>query len=252
MDFIFFPLYQAWYKRKFRSLMNSVKFSIYGNDLLKKDYDKEFGGDNMVLYTSSTVHNNENFFNQNYPRFSYLGNLGTGRYAALIEIGEVLQSISQQFHLDVYGRASSQVEQMFKCSKGIKFHGFVPYQNVVRIMASSDVLFHAEEQDIKWKEYLRYGFSTKIADSLASGKCFVLYSSPDIACARYIRKTDAGWFASNKDELKKVLETIITDKSERVRKLKKAQDIVVKNHSMEKNRILFFNCISQVLVHKLG
>lgn len=250
-NFMFFPLYQAWYKRKYRSLMKHVKFSIYGNDLLKRDYDKEFGGNSIVLYTSSTLSIENIPFNQENPRFSYLGNLTFDRPAALMEVGEVLQSINRRYHLDVYGKATPEVERILRVSKGIQYHGFVQHQDVAQVIKTSDVLFHVEGAEDR-KDCLRYGFSTKIADSLASGKSFVLYSFPDIACANYIKETGAGWFASNKDELKKVLETIITDKSERVRKLKKAQDIVVKNHSMEKNRILFFNCISQVLVHKLG
>lgn len=245
-DFIFFPLYQALYKRKFRCLMNSVKFSIHGNDLLKRDYDKEFGGHSIVLYSSSTLSFNDTPFNQEHPSFSYLGNLTFSRPKALIEVGNVLQSINKQYYLDVYGKASLEVQKKFECSAGIKYHGFVTYQDVVRIIDSSDVLFHVEGQDEWWNESLRYGFSTKIADSLASGKNFVLYSSPDIACAHYIIETESGWFASNRNELEEILRKIIFNPVERDKKLKKARYISINNHFSERNRDIFHNCILQV------
>lgn len=248
-DCVFFPLYQALYKRKFRALMDSVEFSFYGNDLLKEDYDKEFGGNSMVLYTSSTLNFNNTPFNQNYPRFSYLGNLSFDRPSSLIEVGEVLQSINKKYHLDVYGKADPEVKQKLECCKGIKYHGFVSYQDVIQIIRTSDVLFHVEGEKER-KESLRYGFSTKIADSLASGKSFVLYSFPDIACAYYIKETDAAWFASNKKELENVLKTIIYNQAEREKKLKKAHRISIKNHSVRGNKQIFYHCIIQVVRHK--
>lgn len=246
-DFIFFPLYQVWYKQKFRSLMNSVKFSIYGNDLLKKDYDKEFGGESIVLYTSSTLNLDKTPFNQEHPCFSYLGNLSFDRPAALMEVGNVLQSINKQYHLNIYGRATSEVKKMLESNKGIKYHGFISYQDVLDVISMSDILFHVESEKER-KESLRYGFSTKIADSLASGKCFVLYSFPDIACAYYIRETEAGWFASNKEELMEVLKMIIYNSDEREKRLRKAHNVANSNHSVEKNKEVFHNCISRLVM----
>lgn len=252
-DFIFFPLYQTLYKRKFRSLMKNVKFSIYGNTLLKEDYDKEFKGNSIVLYTSSVLSENKDTFNQEHPSFSYLGNLCIDdRPTALIEVGDVLQSINKQYYLDVYGKATLEIEHMFRSHPGIRYHGFVSYQDVVRIMNASDVLFHAEGQQERWKECLRYGFSTKIADSLASGKSFVLYSSPDIACAHYIKETGAGWFASNKKDLEEVLRTIIFDKVERNRRLENARNVVKNNHSVEKNRAKFYKCVLKIACNVHG
>lgn len=246
-DSIFFPLYQALYKRKFRHMMNVVKFAIHGNEILKRDYDKEFGGNSSVLYTSSTLNADNTSFNQENPVFSYLGNFGLDRPAALLEVGNVLQSINKRYHLDIYGRANMEDEQMFNSNKGVQYHGFVPYEDVIKIMNSSDILFHVEGQSERWKECLRYGFSAKIADLLASGRSFVLYSSPDVACAQYIKRTEAGWFASNKEKLEEVLRIIIDNKTERDKKLKKACDVVRKNHSVKKNREMFYNYISQVV-----
>ena len=246
-DSILFPLYHVLYKRKFKSLMRYTNFSIFGNNLLKRDYDKEFGGESIVLYTSSTLCANNTPFNQEHPTFSYLGNLGFDRPAALIEVGEVLHSINSQYYIDVYGRATPEVVRKLESSEGIRYHGFVQYNEVVRIMGDSDVLFHVEGQGERWKESLRYGFSTKIADSIASGKSFVLYSFPEIACAYYIKETGAGWFASNKEDLKNVLMTIIFNREEREKKLKIAQRVATDFHSLDKNREKFYSLISQVI-----
>ena len=246
-DFLFFPLYQALYKRKFRKLMRHAKFTIYGNSFLKRDYDKEFGENSMVLYTGSPLNFDDTPFNQAHPRFSYLGNLSFDRPAALMEVGEMLQSINKEYCLDVYGKASQATIEKFGKSKGVRYKGFVSYEKVVEIMKQSDVLFHVEGQDKRMEESLRYGFSTKIADSLASGKSFILYSSPDIACAYYLRETGAGWLATSKEELKKGLEEVIFDEKSRIDRLSVTREVVMKNHSIKKNSELFYKCIQSVV-----
>lgn len=106
-------------------------------------------------------------------------------------------------------------------------------------MKESDFLIHVESQEEKWTEPLRYGFSTKIADSISSGKIFILFCSPDIACAKYIQATGAGIFASSVSELKqKIIEIIHSSElkaviEEAARKAaKQNHDIAVNSEAM--------------------
>lgn len=242
----FFKLYQFYYRLEYSLLMKHVSYSIYANSKLKDDYYKVFNDVGNVIYTGSTLSPKQYVFNQDNPVFSYLGNLAYSRIDALIDVADVLQSINPQYTLNVYGKYSAYIEEKVKKHKGIELKGFVNYDQVVETIYSSDILFHAETQNEKWAEALKYGFSTKIADSISSGRCFVMYSSPEIAGADYLIKTGAGWFASNKEDLKNIIIKIINDAEERERVLQKSKETSLMYHQSQKNGKVFKQILNEV------
>ena len=246
MDWLFFPIFQGLYKKQVRKTMKRVVYSMYLNKLLQADYDREFGGPSTVLYTSSAFESEEHLFNSCTPVFSYIGNLTFDRPKALMDVADVLQSINPSFKLDLYGKTLDPVtENALKNHPGISYKGFVKYEEVQKVIRNSDVLFHAETQDERWEESLRYGFSTKIADSVSSGTCFVLYASANIACSQYIKETGAGWFADNKEDLKKSLEEIFFNEKKRKEVLQIAKRVARENHSLGNNSERFKKIITE-------
>lgn len=229
---LLFPIYQWMYRIYFKSFMEQCGKQIYGNELLRRDYDKEFGKENsIVLYTASTLLFSPKELNEETPVFSYLGTLGFERPKALKEIASVLSSINENYKLDVYGFArNKEMEDDLRSCPSIRFHGAVSYEEVKIIIQTSDFLIHAESQSEKWAESLRYGFSTKIADSISSGKIFILYCSPNIACAKYIQENGAGIFASNLEELKEKLLSVLKSNDDRKIILDHSKKIASQNH----------------------
>lgn len=249
LDWLLFPIYQGQYRKQVKKTMKRVKFSIYLNQLLQADYDKEFGGPSEVLYTSSSLEYIDHSFSFQTPIFSYLGNLTFDRPKALMDVADVLQSINKEYKLGIYGKTlDAETESALRNHPGISFKGFINYEEVEKVIRKSDVLFHAETQDEKWEESLKYGFSTKMADSISSGACFVLYASPTIACSQYIKSTGAGWFAYNKEMLKQSIEEILYNGERRQAVLDKAKQIAIINHSLGNNcqkfRQIICNCVN--------
>lgn len=242
-----FKLYQSIYKCHFKKMMHRVALSIHLNSSLKDDFRNEFGGNHMVIYTGSSVKFDSSRINVEHPVFSYLGNFGFNRPKALVEIAETLQSIDTNYVLDIYGTIPRpEIKQLFESTQGIRFYGAVPYEKVVEIMRNSTILFHAEAQDDYFKESLKYGFSTKIGDSVSSGRCFVMYSSSDIAGAKYLIDTGSGWFADNKDYLREIIKTILSDENSRNKVLERARRIAMENHSIKRNCEMFKQALLSV------
>lgn len=242
-----FALYRSIYRHHFRKMMKQVVLSIHLNSLLEEDYRKEFGGEHMVLYTGSDVPFDSSNLHTENPTFSYFGNFGFNRPNALVEVAEVLQSINSSYILNVYGKVPRpEIEDQFKECNGIDYKGMIPYDEVVKTMYETTILFHAETQSEEFKESLKYGFSTKIADSISSGHPFLMYSSPNIAGAKYIIETGAGWHAQNKEELKEKVISILTDETQRSIVLEKAKVTARENHSMDGITQIFresiYNC----------
>ncbi len=241
----FYSLYHHFYKRHFKKMMKRVAISVHLNSLLRKDYYNTFGGKHLVLYTGSNLQFDSSNLHLDNPRFSYLGNLWLDRHQALIEIAETLQSINPSYKLDVYGQIpNKEVEDMLKLTPSIVCHGLIQYEEVINITYNSTILFHAETQEEKYKYYLRYGFSTKIGDSIASGHPFLMYSSPDIAGARYVIDTGAAWFAKDSQDLKEKIVLILNNEKERNRVLDIAKKTAFENHDANKNS----NCFQMELI----
>lgn len=247
LDGFLFPIYKHSYQTKVRKLMAYASRSVYLNDKLQNDYDKEFGGKSSVIYNSSGLHNSSApAFDSDVPHISYLGNLGLDRDSALAEVGEVLYNIDSRYHIDVYGNADEKIAKTLNEAKGVVFHGCVSYDKVKEVIDDSDILFHVESERGYKERQLQYAFSGKIADSVSSGKCFVLYGPKDLACSMYIIETGAGWFADNKAKLKEVIVNIMNNTKERNAVLKKAKVVAEQNHSFEGNAHKFQNILLNV------
>lgn len=238
-DWLFFYLYRKVLYRSTKAVVLQSKDIIHCNQQLCDDYAKEFGKVGKVLYTASSVKRSERSFNSNSPHFLYAGGVDLYRYKALIEISEVLQSINKDYYLDIYGTGSEEAITALKMAHGVRYHGIVSYEVIKEKIENSDVLFHAESYEGYKRFSLKYAFSTKIADSIASGKCFFVYAPPQLACSEYIRNTQAGWYASNKEDLRLKLTQLVTDDGARNRIQENAQRIAYANHNQEKSSQMF-------------
>ena len=96
----------------------------------------------------------------------------------------------------------------------------------------------------KWD--IRHGFSTKIADLLSSGKCFLMYGPKEIACVDYLVTNQAAWVAHSETELNQVLNKILVSKIERQKYLENAKKLVDKRHNITKNCKTFEDLIVKV------
>lgn len=243
-----YPLFRNAFCRQFRRTISRAACSIYLCERLREDYDREFGLPSEVIYTATaqkTAAREQK--ERNGFIVSYLGNLGVGRHEPLVEIASALQEISPDLYLDVYGKIPNDtVQQAFDACPGIRYKGFVSYEQVVEVMHSSDLLVHCENFSGFYREDLKYAFSTKIADSLASGTCFLLYAPTEMACTHYLVTNEAAWVASEQKELQEILRLLVQEPQERERYLAQAAAVVAKNHSLEENAKKFQEILRKV------
>ena len=236
-DFIFFPLYKSIFKRSYRKAMAVASYSFYLNELIKKDNDETFGVPGTVIYNTSSI---KSELSQSEPKghqpiISYFGNMGYNRSKVLVEVAAVIKELDCGAIFDVYGKGYIDVVKRLEECKDMNYHGFIPYEEIVGVIQQSDIVLHVESQDPDVVESIKYGFTTKIADCLSSGKPFLLYSSRDIACAQYLIANDCAWFADTRESLKKAIISILSDGETRNKRLAKAREVAAKNHSTAAN-----------------
>jgi len=165
----------------------------------------------------------------------------------LIEIANALQNINSDIKLDVYGKIPD--ENTKKCildCQGINYKGFVSYDEVKNIMKKSDLLVHTENFSGFYREDLKFAFSTKIADSLASGTCFFVYAPEELAISEYLLSNGAACVVCDKAQLQEKLKNLLNDFSLCKDYVNIAQQIAEKNHNKDRNVDLFLKKMIEV------
>lgn len=242
-----YPIFRTVFRRQMRLLIDRAYMSIYICEKLEEDYKNEFAKPSKTIYTATEMSELRSVEHDGFV-VSYLGNMGLGRHRPLIEIGETLQKISKDYYLDIYGSiANTEIENQLMACKGIRLHGFVSYEKVIEVMQQSDVLVHTEDFEPFYREGLKRGFSTKISDTLASGKCFLIYAPEEVACVDYLKTNNAAYVVTDKKDLYDAFVELSTDASSRERYKDNALRIVKENHNVEKNAKLFQNIIREAV-----
>ena len=242
-DGLLFPVYRLIYRNAYSKAMKRASFAIYLHDRIQEDNDSCFSVPSKVIYNSTSLVTSNKVFNEDSLVISFFGNFSYGRAKTLVEVGNILQSINSSFKINVYGNARGEDYHILMNAPGINYKGFIPYSEIQKEIENSDILLHVESQDPYFEENLKYGFSTKIADSLASGRSFLVYSSPKIACYNYLKENNCAWVSSDKTSLKSAIKGIISDKEKREQVISRALNIAAKNHDVEKNKKMFQDCL---------
>ena len=237
---LMYPIFRSSLKKSLRKAYDNAYCVIYICDELKEEYAKEFSGYAETVFTGSDVRYEPKERENSGFTTVYCGNLGLKRHESLIDIANQLQTISSNLFVDVYGKTDNpEVINAFNNCKGIRFHGLVSYEEVTRIMRNADMLLYVESFDAFYQEDIKFGFSTKIADSLSSGNCLLLYAPEHFACYQYLKKNTAAYTASNKEQLKVILTELVNNPEARTRYQSSALELAKKNHDILKNNEKF-------------
>ena len=135
-----------------------------------------------------------------------------GRNNSLHDIGYALGKINPQYVIEVYSNEKDeQVYSVFKGNPNVKYMGSVPYTQVQKRMAESDITVIVEGFEEKDINLSRYSLSTKAADALASGASILTYGSLESGIIEYMKSTNAAMVCTEKDKLAESIEQLIAD-----------------------------------------
>ena len=231
-----YPLFQRQFRRALEGAYAAADCVVYICDELREQYARDFSVRAETVFTGSEVRYAERARENGVFTTVYCGNLGLKRHESLIDVAGALQNISEDLYVDVYGIApDGEVAGALNACRGIRYHGPVSYERVKELLRDSDLLLYVESFDAFYQEDVKFGFSTKIADSLSSGNCFLLYAPEHFACYQYLRRNQAAYTVSGRQELEAVLRELVAHPAERKRYQAAALALAEKNHRAEKN-----------------
>lgn len=249
-----YPMFHNKLKKSVRNALNYAAGSIYISDYLKELYDNEFGKRSITLMTSATENvgpdapTNETGATR---AIIYGGNLGIGRHKALIDIGNALQKIDPTLKIDVYGKCDDpEIAQELNSCSGINYAGMIPYSDLQEKTRRARLLIHVESTRPYYVRDIKYGFSTKIADSLASGVPFFVYAPSELTSVQYLTENACAIIATDEKQLVEKLKCALFDEKARNMCVRNACQIAAVNHNQEKNKKGFYDFVVGSLTNK--
>lgn len=230
-----YHLYKSTYKKLVDRVLSWPGSAIYISDKIRDKYNFEFGLNGETVYLTSTIERKPfKVINKDKPIITYFGNIGMGRNNSLNDIGYALGKINPQYMIEVYSNEKDeQIYSVFETNPNVKYMGSVPYAQVQKRMAESDITIIVEgfkEEDINLS---RYSLSTKAADALASGTSILVYGSFESGIIEYMQSTKAAMVCTQKDELIYAIEKLIDDQELQKKYYDQAIVMTREHHNLE-------------------
>ncbi len=208
-------------QKKIQEIMQNTKRLIAISQEIGEKYAEEFSVNTDIIMTGSAfdvarIPANVDKING----FWYFGNVGVNREKSLADIGRILDEKNKENHteyfLNVYsGTPEPLLRTAFAGIKSIKLRGFLVGEAFLREFTKAECLVHVEAFEQESVDLVKGSVSTKIADSLASGKPLLAYGPEGIASIEHLKKNHCAFCATTLSSLKEVINEIITDKTKR-------------------------------------
>lgn len=213
------------------------------------DYQRLFGTVCHVLHTAASIQKPLDLCQSN--AISYIGNLGYDRDKQLVAIGRALKSLpveGKPDFIDVYTaeRNPEKLKNLVE-ENGIKYHGAIPSDEVLRVMGRSLAVIHTESFDEHIQKSVAYSVSTKIADSLASGTCIFAYGPENVASIQYLSENSAAFCITSESRLSAGLSELIQNKAARNTCVTNALRLAEKNHDPNKTVEMVYHVLSNTI-----
>lgn len=244
-------LERAYYRRSaalYGKLCRRASLVIYNSEMLREGYEARYPetAPGMVAYNSAECEP-EPYVPNDPVKITYFGNLGVGRSDVLLQVADTLKTIDPKLILDIYGNAPGDYPERFRARENIAYHGFVSPGELKDIMNGSDILLHVESFDPEIVPKLRYAFSTKLAQCLCAGRCFVSYAPEQSASSRYLAESGGCVMVSSPEALTERLRELVSEPELRRQYARQALAIGRKNHDLQTTAHRVRSAVEQAL-----
>lgn len=239
-------------KKRYPRLLKMAD-KLYGaSELLCRGYSKEFNLDISPLYKGCVISAPRTSVN-NPLQIIYAGNLQWGRADIISQFVETLNVINKngiKAVLSIY--SNSYVDDATRSKLNSKFgstlYKAIPYEDVKRLMSSSDIVLHVESFSEEQIKLVHYSFSTKIIDCLQSGSTMMVVGPKGISSVEYARNIPGAIVVDDIDKLPITLSKLCCTPSDIVNRASHINAFAKSNHllsQVRKNLQLDFNKITR-------
>ncbi|MBR4762171.1 MAG: glycosyltransferase family 4 protein [Clostridia bacterium] len=233
----FYLIYKSMHRRHIRKIFSRCKYASLSSDFIKDKYAEHFGINTMATYLSSAVKRREfREIRKKDPLITYCGNIRIGRNLSLIDVANALKQVCPEYKLHIYSNEDDEkYYKPFEAVDNIVFHGVVPYSEVQKIIADTDIFVVVEGFRKKDIDVARYSISTKISDALASGDAVLAYGSYECTAIKYMDASGAAVVCGDSGALPDKIRLLIENTELQKEMYDKAAEVFENNHNSAKN-----------------
>ncbi len=168
----------------------------------------------------------------------YFGNIRCNRYISLAEVGRALDALNGKlgtdYKLKIYTpEKDPEILSEFDGIVSVELPGFVTGETYAREFGKAQLLLHVEAFDQASIAYVRNSVSTKIADSLASGKPLLAYGPKEVASMGHLLRNACAITATDRSGLEAMLMTAFTDAQARTAAAEKGLQVAHLYHDSD-------------------
>lgn len=243
----FYYIYRSRYNKLFRKIYSYNTYVFYGSKKIKDKYSEFKNTKAGLLYISSELDKISSWENKPTNHLLYAGNLTLGRHKSIIKLASVLNNVDKDFYVDVYGPTlDSKILNEISNAKGVKYHGGVPYKELMEHICSSSGLLFVEDFSKKNIEFTRYSLSTKVADYLSTSIPTFAFGPIDAGAIGYLKENDVAVCCIDENEIIEKYNLFI-NKNYREELSKKAYKLSRLNHTKEVNSKKFYDIVCELV-----
>jgi len=245
---LFFNVFMRHYRKVLDKVFTKLDLCIANTPFLANKYETRFSVNTHVLMAAASCFSiRENIAERN--TILYAGNLSLNRYKSIMEVARQAKAIDPNIFIEIYGAPTPDIEQELKEVTNIRLKGFVPYAELLPEMQKVKLLIHCESFDEFYQKDLQSAFSTKIADSLASGTPLFLFAPAHFSEAKYLVENHAAFVCDNIEQLTSRLCEALQDNYKRSIIVQNALKIAHENHNEQKNRKIMLQYLVNLLLN---
>ncbi len=236
----FFWIRRLWLRNRLKKNIPNYKLFFAHSPAQLSEFNKEFGinvktlvkcGDFMEGKVHTAVHS---------PIvITYAGKLYCNRWRTLALLANCLKDINvgeQRIILQIYTRDNLSRKQYEALDDGANSFvmGAAASKDLQKIYDNSDILLHVEGFDLRNHLAVRYSFSTKIIDCMASGCAVMAIGREDQTGCKYLKESNSAFVADNKEDLLKILESIVANKKLVTEYARRIYEVGLRFHQRER------------------
>ena len=239
-------------QKKIRTLMDRSSHLVVICDELEKAYGEAFKVPTTVLMTGSSAAVQTPNPAQNPKSICYFGNIRCNRYLSLAQVGRTLEQINREqgtnYCLKIYtSEKDTQILDTLRQVSTIELCGFLTGEAYRQAFDQAELLLHVEAFDQASIDYVRHSVSTKIGDSLGSGKVLLAYGPREVSSMGHLERHGCALTAFDESQLKQMLLTAFTDADARKQAAERGVQTAVKYHDSDKNSECLWNITQNVI-----
>ncbi len=214
----FFWIRRLWLRNRLKKNIPNYKLFFAHSPAQLAELNKKFGVKVKTLVKCGDFIEDKVHTTVNSPIvITYAGKLYCNRWRTLALLVNCLKDINaseQKIILQIYTRDNLSRKQYVALNDGTNSFvvGAAASKDLQKIYDNSDILLHVESFDLRNHLAVRYSFSTKIIDCMASGCAVMAIGREDQTGCKYLKESNSAFVADNKEDLLKILESIVANK----------------------------------------